>query len=107
MLLPRCHAGEPLASADGIRQFHALPCGELRLGIEQLELRRRSRLEQVDDTPGLRREMRQAGQAAVVSRKRISVHQRSERGGAKSHTAEELPTRAEQWMFLQRVHCLV
>ena len=43
--------------------------GELRLVVEQVHLRRGAGLEQVDDALGLRREMRQARQAAVLARR--------------------------------------
>ena len=58
------HAGEPLAHADRIRQLRAAQLREVRLVVEQIELRGRAVLEQVDDALGLGREVRQAGQAA-------------------------------------------
>ena len=47
--------------------------GDRRLVVEQVHLRRRARLEQVDDPLGLRREMRQAGQAGIWPR-RVGRH---------------------------------
>ena len=44
----RGHAGEPLAHADRVGQLLARRSCELRLGVEQVHLRRRARLEQVD-----------------------------------------------------------
>ena len=64
--LRRRHAGQPLSVADRIGQLRALELHQPRLVVEQLDLRRAARLEQVDDALGLRREVRQAGQAALT-----------------------------------------
>ena len=62
--LVRRHAGEPLPLANRIRQLGAAQLRQLRLVIEQIELRGRAVLEQIDDALRLRREMRQPGQSA-------------------------------------------
>ena len=74
----------------------SVPCRfcQLRLVVEQVDLRRRAGLEQVDDALGLRREVRQAGQAAGC---RVGVlgKQRGQRrdADAGAGSAEEMPAR--------------
>ena len=58
--LPRGHRRQPLAVADRIGQVGAMHFCELRLVVEQIELRGSAALEQIDDALGLRREVRQA-----------------------------------------------
>jgi hypothetical protein len=52
------HAREPLATANGLRQFAALEFVQSRLEIEQLHLGRPAGLEQVNDALGFGSEMR-------------------------------------------------
>ena len=47
------HAGEALCAANGLREFFAMPRSKAGFVIEKVELRRRARLEQVDDATGL------------------------------------------------------
>src|SRR5439155_1689429 len=67
-LLPRRHAGEALAHADRLRQVLVAQIAELRFVIEQIQLRRRARLEQVDHTLRLRRMVRQCQAARGFAR---------------------------------------
>ena len=53
-LLPRRHAGDPLAHADRGGQLLAVVLRELRLVVEQVDVRRPARHEQVDHALGLR-----------------------------------------------------
>ena len=54
--LVRRHAGEPLAHADRVGQLRAAHARQVRLVVEQVELRGRAVLEQVDDALGFGRE---------------------------------------------------
>ena len=63
--LIRRHAGEPLAHADGIRQIRSAPRLQVRLVIEEIELRRRAVLEEINHALGGGREMRKIRAAAL------------------------------------------
>jgi len=64
-ILCRRHAGQPLTHADRRRQLLAAAIAQAGLVVEQVELRRRAGLEEIDDAPRRRREVRQAGKAAM------------------------------------------
>ena len=53
-LLSRGHAGDALAHADRRRQFLAVVVAQLRLVIEQVDVRRPAGHEKIDDALGLR-----------------------------------------------------
>ena len=53
--LPRGHGGQALPLANRGRQILPTLRFEMRFGVEQLHLRRSTRLEQIDDPLGLRR----------------------------------------------------
>ena len=59
-LLARGHPGEALALANGVRQVLAEACRQLRLVVEQVHLRRRARLVQIDDALRFGREVGEA-----------------------------------------------
>ena len=63
-LLGGRHAGQTLASANGIGQFRTVELLEPWLVVEEVELRRPAALEQVDDVLGLGRKVREPRQAA-------------------------------------------
>src|SRR5262249_13806215 len=58
--LVRSHPREPLSPPDRIGQVLAAILFELRLRVEEIELRRRARLVEVNHALGLRREVRQS-----------------------------------------------
>ncbi len=58
------HAGDALALADGIRQFGAGERGEFGFVIEEIDLRGRAGLVEIDDAFGFGWEVREAGEAA-------------------------------------------
>ena len=104
------HAGEALAHADGFRQLRAVQLCEVRLVVEQIELRRRAVLEEVDDALGLGRKVRETGEAAHRRRRlRLLGEQRSQRGHADAGAgaAEEMPARNAEARLIEWVHCLV
>ena len=105
--LKRGHAGEPLAHADRIRQIRAAQRLQLRLVVEQIELRGRAVLEQIDDALGFRREMRQAGQSVG----RLASSASSDASAAMPmpvlRQAEEMPARDRACLFDGSSHCLV
>ena len=74
--LRRGHAGEPLAHADRVGQLGAAQLRQLRLVVEQIHLRRRAGLEQIDHALRLGREVRQTRQSAVAARRRRLREQR-------------------------------
>ena len=67
---PLVIVGEPLALADRVGQVLAALLRQLRLVVEEVHLRRRAGLEQVDDALRLRREVRQPGQPPAPARPR-------------------------------------
>tara|TARA_A100001037_G_C14886459_1_gene516331 strand:- start:71 stop:520 length:450 start_codon:yes stop_codon:yes gene_type:complete len=52
--LPRCHPGESLSIEDGLGNFLAMVLVELRFVVEEIELWRTARLEQINDPLCLR-----------------------------------------------------
>ena len=79
-------------------------CGELRLVVEQIHLRRRAGLEQVDHALGFGREIGEAGQPLGGVRARRK--QSTQCGGADAGggAAEQLPAREHQLVFAERIH---
>ena len=65
--LRRGHAGEPLAHADRIGQLVAARGLRARLVVEQIHLRGRAGLEQIDDAFGLWRKVRQTRQSRAAA----------------------------------------
>ncbi len=84
-LLSRGHAGDPLPHADRGGQLLAVKLFQLRLVIEQVDVRRPAGHEEVDDSFHLRRQMRHrqhAGDADGLGRIRCEefrIHQRRQR----------------------------
>src|SRR5205814_36931 len=58
------HGREALAGKERLRHRLAVLLLERRLVVEQIDVRRRAVVEQVDHAPGLRRKVRQAGEPA-------------------------------------------
>ena len=88
ILLPAGHAGDALALADAVGQVLAGHLGELRLRIEQIEVRRRAGHEQVDDALRLRREVQ-----ALAARRAPPGHRRLQpkRFGLNSEVSASAP----------------
>ena len=84
-LLAGRHAGEPLPLPDRVGQFLAVQFAQPRLVIEQFQLRRPARLEQIDDALGLGRKVR-----LVLGREAIARQQARQRGGAGRGSRQEL-----------------
>src|SRR5262249_11164783 len=107
-LLRRGHGGEPLPLADRLGQLGAAQPVELRLVVEQVHLRRRARLEEVDDPLRLGREVRQPRQAAFGGRltraQPVLAEERCERG--KADALEYAAASEEMSVFLDGVHGL-
>ena len=82
------HAGEPLAATNGVGQLLAALLDQQRLVVIEVELRRSTRLKQVDHPLGLRREMKSTQHAAGGSRSPKHVGQR--------HAAEPHAKRIKQ-----------
>ena len=80
LALPARHRGEPLAHADARGQVLTATRGHLRLGIEEVHLRRCAALEEVDNTLRLWREVGQPRQGSGGLR--LPVYQTGERGHA-------------------------
>ena len=59
------HAGQALPLADRIRQVGAARSFQVGLVVEQVQLRGRAVLEEIDDALGLGREVRQAGRLTL------------------------------------------
>ena len=78
------HAREPLSAADGIGKLLAVPLLEVRLVIEQVQLRRSARHEQVNDPFGLGRMVRLAENAAIGFGRRFLTKQIGQRDAAES-----------------------
>ena len=64
-LLAGGHAGEALALADGVGEFFAAEFEEVGLVVEEIHLRRRAGLEEVDDAFGFGGEVGNAGECPV------------------------------------------
>ena len=75
-LLPRGHAGQPLAHADRVGQLGPLEAGQQGLVVEQVHLRRRARLEQVDHPLRPGSEIGEALDAGAGRRRAMSVGRR-------------------------------
>src|SRR5262249_20676411 len=86
-------SSEALSLADGLGQIDAANLGQVRLVVEKVDLGGRAVLEQVDDTLGCWREVRESGQAArglgVFGEKR----RESGDAEARARTAEEVSPR--------------
>jgi hypothetical protein len=95
------HSGQTLSLADRIRQIGSSQLGEGRLVVEQVELRGRAMLEEVNDAFGFRGKMRKAGKTARCAR--LLLEQRCQRGDPDARPAEEVAPRH----FKTNAHCLV
>ena len=114
-LLAARHPREPLAIADRIGQLAAVPRDEPRLRIEQLDLRRAARLEEVDHPLGPRREVERGEHRPLGQRKRrgrrpaegIAAEERGKRRGrgGRRARAEKRPTAKEhrRWVGHERL----
>ena len=90
VLLERAvHEGEALTLHELVGNVAPMPLGQFRLPVVQLQLRRATAHEQVDDVFGLGREMRLAGEERVhaVSPCAVAAKQRAKRDRAKAHRA--------------------
>ena len=88
------HAGEPLAAAHAVGQLLAGLFNEIRLVVEQIELRRPARLKKIDHPLRLRREVEPAEHAAgSFSRRRRAAEHLSQRDAAEPHAerSKQLP----------------
>src|SRR5581483_10143000 len=83
--------------ADRVGQLGAAEVDQPRLGVEQVELRRRAGLEQVDDAPRLRAEVRQPGEGirwGLRPARLVAIQQRGERRQAEARAAPAEETAA-------------
>ena len=114
-VLPRGHARQPLPHPDRVGQVRPLKPREPRLGIEQIHLRRRTRLKQVDHPLGPRREVRKArdpgpGSEAPAVQPSAALKSRSQRAARAivpspaAGAAEKLPARDQQLVLEAWVH---
>jgi hypothetical protein len=86
------HAGKPLTGSDVVGQGLAVELVEPRLVVEEFLLGRAAALEQVDDAPGLGRQVRPAGRAL---RGRVGAALACQEGSQR-HASQAEPRRGEE-----------
>ena len=101
------HAGQPLAHPDRSRKLLAVVVPELRLVVEQVDMRRATGHEEPDDAFDLRRKVESAGRSARSGAgEQARIHDRREGGAADSraHPAEEVAAGQQPLDFLMGIH---
>ena len=110
--LLRSHGGQALAHSDALGQLFAIEFVQQRFVIEQVHLRWRAALKQVNDALGFGGEVRETGKSArhflFVSSKEIFRQQARKGHNAKAPGApgEELTASDEKWISKRGVHIM-
>src|SRR5215468_9562030 len=98
--LVRRHPREPLSPPDRIGQVLAAILFKLRLWVEEIELRRRARLVEVNHALCLRREVWQTGQTRLLRQAALFEQRRQRRDAHPGATAaEEMAASHQQFCF--------